>query len=277
MRKAIILWAALTLCTSSTLAAQTIETLPFAKRLKLAKVGDEEAQMSVAAAFETGKNAKLSKAEAAKWYRKAAEQGNVEAQFRLARLLQEGAPDLKKNTDVAAKFYESAARHGHVEAQNWLGYCYQHGLGVPQSDANAVEWYSKAATAGLAKAQNNLGLMYLNGKGVARDLSKARAEFEKAAAQGDSWGYNNLGGLYELGWGAPLDKAKALELYKKAEEAGNRQAGENYKRLMAAIAQEKSTQVKPAAAEPGPSKPPVSAAKPPDLPPKLPKTDSSAD
>src|SRR4029453_3489697 len=164
---------------SPCLHAQTLDVLPFEKKLKLAKAGDEDAQVAVGKAYEQGGDTGINRVEAAKWYGKAAEQGNVEAMFRLARLVSEGAQGVKKNLELAAKLYESAARQGHTEAQNQLGYCYQHGLGLKQSDANAVEWYKKAAAAGLAVAQNNLGLMYLNGQGVARDYAKAFTLFER--------------------------------------------------------------------------------------------------
>jgi hypothetical protein len=237
MRILPVLLAAATLAVmlSGELGAQTLDSLPFAKKLKLAKVGDEEAQMAVAHAYETGEEAKQDAAEAAKWYRMAAEQGNLEAQFRLGRLVQEGAPGLKKNAETAAKLYEGAAKQGHSGAQNWLGYCYQHGLGVPKSDENAMLWYKRAADSGLAEAQNNLGLMYLNGKGSSRDLNKAYALFDRAAKQGDDWGLNNLGGMYEMGWGVAQDKQKALDLYRQSLAKGNSRAKDNLDRLTALL------------------------------------------
>ena len=67
--------------------AQTLDTLPFNKKLALAKAGDEEAQIAVAPALRDGKDVKVNKVEASKWYGKAADQGNAEAQFKLATLL----------------------------------------------------------------------------------------------------------------------------------------------------------------------------------------------
>ena len=216
--------------------SQSLDTLPFSKKLKLAKVGDEDAQMAVAAAYENGTDTILSRREAAKWYRLAAQQGNIEAQFRLARIVHDGDEGLKKSPEMAAKLYEAAAKQGHVEAQNWLGYSYQHGLGFAPSDADAVNWYRRAADAGLAMAENNLGLMYLNGKGVAQDRAEAFRLFERAALKGDSWGLNNLGGLHEMGWGTARDSAKALAAYKSAAEKGNDQARKNHDRLAAVLA-----------------------------------------
>lgn len=215
--------------------SETLDNLSFDRKLRLAKAGDEEAQVAVARAYESGEEIDVNKAEAADWYRKAADQGNPVAMFGLARLISQGAPGVEKSPELAAKLYETAARQGHVEAQNWLGYCYQHGLGIQQSDASAIEWYTKAADSGLAAAQNNLGLMYLTGKGVERDYAKASALFEQAANNGDPWGANNLGGLYEMGWGVKQDWQKALAFYDQASKQGNKHANQGFRRLSTAL------------------------------------------
>jgi TPR repeat protein len=237
--------------------AQSLEELSFPKKLKLAKVGDEDAQMAVARHYELGNKVKRSRLEAAKWYRMAMDQGNLEAQFRLARLVHQGGDGLKQDQVMAAQLYQSAAELGSIEAQNWLGYCFQHGIGVEANDQNAFEWYRRSADAGFAPAQNNLGLMYLTGRGTERGLLRAFEYFQKAAAQGDDWGLNNLGGMYEMGWGVAKDTRRALELYGQADEAGNKPAKDNFARLSAIVegrpvppsaTANATTQIKPAAA-----------------------------
>jgi TPR repeat protein len=236
--------------------AQGLEELSFPKKLKLAKVGDEDAQMAVAKHYEAGSKVKRSRLEAAKWYRMAMEQGNVDAQYRLARLVHQGGDGLKQDLIMAAQLYQEAAELGNIEAQNWLGYCFQHGIGVAANDQSSFEWYRRAADAGLASAQNNLGLMYLTGRGTERSLLRAHEFFEKSAAQGDNWGLNNLGGMYEMGWSVAKDPRRALELYGKAVEAGNKPAQDNFARLSAIVegrpppraVSTETTQVKPAAA-----------------------------
>jgi TPR repeat protein len=213
--------------------AQSLDELSFSKKLKLAKVGDEDAQLAVARAYEIGRQVKRNRLEAAKWYRTAAEQGNVEAQFRLGRLVHQGGDGLKQDLQMAAKLYESAAEAGNIDAQNWLGYSYQHGIGLEANENSALEWYQRAADAGHAAAQNNLGLMYLTGKGTSRNHDKAFEYFSKAAAQNEPWGLNNLGGMYEMGWGTAKDRARALELYKQAADLKNPPAKDNYQRLLA--------------------------------------------
>ena len=192
------MWTRLILILATIAAAgpalsQAFEELPFDKKLKLAKVGDEEAQVAVAEAYEKGIEGVPDIPEAAKWYREAALLGNVEAQYRLARIVARGAKGIKQDLPTALKLYQDAAGKGHALAMNALGQLYQNGQGMPADPAKAVEWYQKAAEKKLAEAENNLGMLYLNGKGVARDLGEAFKHFEIAANQGDGWGLNNLG------------------------------------------------------------------------------------
>ena len=70
----------------------------------------------------------------------------------------------------AAKWFRLAAEQDHATAQNNLGGMYADGRGVPQDDAEAVRWYRQAAEQREAEAQNNLGLMYDNGRGVPVDV-----------------------------------------------------------------------------------------------------------
>lgn len=63
--------------------------------------------------------------------------------------------------------YRKAAEQGHAEAQFRLGAMYFSGDGVPQDDAGALKWYRMAAEQGHAEAQADLTYMYENGLGVA--------------------------------------------------------------------------------------------------------------
>ena len=68
----------------------------------------------------------------------------------------------------AARRYRIAAEQGDVEAQNQLGYMYRLGQGVPKDDVEAASWTRKAAEQGNADAQARLGYMYGIGRGVLR-------------------------------------------------------------------------------------------------------------
>ena len=58
----------------------------------------------------------------------------------------------------AAAWYRKAAEQGYAEAQSNLGEMYVKGQGVPQDYEQAVAWTRKAAEQGNAGGQTNLGL-----------------------------------------------------------------------------------------------------------------------
>ena len=84
----------------------------------------------------------------------------------------------------AVKWFRKAAEQGQADAQFNLGVMYVKGDGVPEDDAEAAKWYRKAAEQGYARAQLNLGFMYADGDGVPEDDVRAFAWFNLAAAQG---------------------------------------------------------------------------------------------
>ncbi len=208
-----------------------LEQLPFVKKMQLAKAGDPDAKMAVAQALEAGVDTKADPAMAAKWYREAALTGNYEAQYRLAKLVEKGAPGLKADKPTAIKLLDSAAKHGHAPSENLLGQMLQNGDGMPVDLKAAVEWYKKAAAQKLAVAQNNLGVMLLKGLGTDRNLDEAFKMFDQAAQGDDGWAMNNLGGMYEMGWGTKKDLDKAKQFYQRAADKGIAISTKNLVRL----------------------------------------------
>jgi len=73
----------------------------------------------------------------------------------------------------AAEWYRMAADQGFGRAQNNLGALYEHGVGVAQDLAAAARWYRKAALQGHADAEYNLGRLYADGSGVPRSYADA--------------------------------------------------------------------------------------------------------
>ena len=66
----------------------------------------------------------------------------------------------------AAVWYRKAAEQGDADAQTIVGVMYVNGHGVSQDYAQALIWYRKAADQGNGRAQLGLGLMYANGHGL---------------------------------------------------------------------------------------------------------------
>ena len=93
---------------------------------------------------------------------------------------------LKGNFDAAHVEWLPLAELGDVEAQFNMGVIYDEGAGVSQDLAVAAEWYEKAAQQGFVDAQANLGMMYYHGQGVPCDHTKAAGWLQMAADQGDA-------------------------------------------------------------------------------------------
>ena len=85
-----------------------------------------------------------------------------------------------------AKELEGLANLGDPRAQYDLAVLFDKGLGVPQSNAEALRWYTRAAEQGDARAQYNLGLMYMNGQGVEPNLVLAYYWVSLSVAQGNA-------------------------------------------------------------------------------------------
>ncbi len=209
-----------------------LQGLSFSKRLKLARAGDDVAALTVATDYENGTNdARKDSVEAAKWYRKAALSGNMEAQYLLSKLIAKGTPGLPIEASDGIKLLQSAADKGYAPAQNEMGLRLQKGTGVAANTAEAAKWYQKASDQNHVSAHVNLGLLLVKGEGITQDFPKALLLFQKAADAGDNWGLNNLGSMYEMGWGVTKDLKQAKEFYRQAAEKGNAMAPLNLSRL----------------------------------------------
>ena len=168
-----------------------------------AEIGYPPAQYYLGAVYKNAPGysirAPLDYAEAAKWFRMAAE--NSAVAFRMAETsalnnpvtssqcnlgcLYANGQGVAKDPEEALKWFRRAADHGYAEAQNLLGLMHQNGSdGLQQSATHAVSWYRKAAEQGFAQAQFSLGIMYGGGMGIARDLAQSTWWLNLAGAQG---------------------------------------------------------------------------------------------
>jgi len=126
--------------------------------------------------------------------RSCAEQGDADLQLMLGDMYYTGTGGyylLPVDYAEAARWYRLAAEQGLAEAQSGLGHIYSDGEGVPEDDAEAARWYRLAAEQGFAEAQNNLGRMYSSGEGVPEDGVLAYMWYNLAAAQGSEVAQEN--------------------------------------------------------------------------------------
>jgi TPR repeat protein len=69
-------------------------------------------------------------------------------------------------------WFRKAGDQGYVDAQCNLGFVFERGRGVKQDFIEAVRWYRKAADQGYAGAQSNPGLMLEKGKELSRTSAR---------------------------------------------------------------------------------------------------------
>ena len=91
-----------------------------------------------------------------KWYTRAADQGDTDAQYRMGMCYEEGW-GVDRDSAKAVVWYERAALLGDADAQHRCGWCHDHGVGVDPDRAKAIEWYTAAADQGHADAACSAG------------------------------------------------------------------------------------------------------------------------
>jgi tetratricopeptide (TPR) repeat protein len=93
------------------------------------------------------------------------------------------AHEVKGNFAEAAVWYRKAAEQGIPHAQFNLGVFLLNGIGCKQNEAEAVKWFQAAANQGYVNAIYNLAFMYENGSGCQRDLKLAFELYQSAAKE----------------------------------------------------------------------------------------------
>jgi hypothetical protein len=185
-----------------------------------AEGGNAESAFKVARAKETGGDA--NPAEAMKMYQKAALAGDSEANMRLGDLYFTGDGG-ERNLPEAFKYYRNAAQLKNPKAYFKMGYCYERGHGIGQSNQEAVRWYQRGVDAGDLNSIANMARFYENGVGVDKDLEKAAELYKIGAEQGEPFSQISLGSLYRSGSGVKKD---LMEAYKWTSMATSRGFGQ---------------------------------------------------
>ena len=153
-------------------------------------------------------------------YRKAAEQGDAEAQCKLGNCYYYGNGVDEDETE-AIKWYRKAAEQGNEEAQNNLGNCYVRcGEYYYNGDdyAEADKWYRQAAEQRIVGSDcdvdmGRIGDRYYNGDGVDRDYAEAVKWYQMAYDDTFSPCSWKLARCYRKGYGVKKSYAKAIRLY----------------------------------------------------------------
>lgn len=153
--------------------------------MTLAKMGEANAQLSIACMYESGMGVQPNPEASVKWYRLAAEQGHPIAQNNLAAVL------LDTNPKEAVQWLFNAAENNVSFAQSMLGDIYSGFYNLPsdirdnmRNIGEAIKWYKKAGDGGFFCAYHQLGEIFSQGQGVEKNERQALEYFFIAANHG---------------------------------------------------------------------------------------------
>ncbi len=124
---------------SDLVPSQKEEYWDLAWHARLADYGDSQSQFIIAQAYEYGRNVEVNPKKAVAFYKKAAEQGHIEACMRLGSIYTENIW-LQKDEAKARQWYMRAAQKGYVPAQIKLSEIYE----AQEEYAKAYEWRERA-------------------------------------------------------------------------------------------------------------------------------------
>jgi TPR repeat protein/serine/threonine protein kinase len=125
------------------------------------------------------------------------------------------------NYGQALPLFSQACSQNHSDSCNYLGWMYQHKLGVDQDYPRAVGYYDKGCKIGSAAACSNLGVMYQDHLGVTQDYVRAVALYTQSCNGNFAIGCDNLGYMYRFSRGVTQDYPRAVALFTKACDGGS--------------------------------------------------------
>ncbi len=187
------------------------------------RAGDAEAQTMLALAYHAGVLLKKDDVEATRLLRKAADRGYMAAEESLGIFAETGIGLDHPSPAEALDWYKKAAQQGSVDAETDIALMYANGKGVTRDPAQAVAWFRRAAEGGDASAQYNLALMYERGEGVQRDYKEAIRWHTAAADQNLIPPLLALAEIYLQPPNSTItaDVSKGMQYYQRAADLGS--------------------------------------------------------
>ncbi len=203
----------------------------FRRLLADAQAGSVAGESVLGALYELGSpTMRRQDTEAAKWFRKAAEQGEPQAQFGLGVMYANGR-GVPQDYAQAMKWFRAAVDRGNLAPSFYLGLFYENGLGVAKNDAEAVKWYTKAAALGPTGLHFDLAVGVGKGLHATDGESEVISNLAMVPPQAQVGAEYNLGMLYWNGRGVPVDRVGAYKWFVLAAGHGNRLAEYNLRML----------------------------------------------
>lgn len=187
-----------------------------------AEAGQPEPQYQLGRLYESGAGVPQDDSLAAAWFRKAAQQDHLDAEFFLASLYLSGRGVPRDSTEAARRF-RLAAERGHSWSQFWMTpslFRTWKSTGDSTAVAEALRWLRAACDQGLPAAEFSLGSMYRTGDGITEDSAQAVRWLTAAADHQSRDAQSMLASMYCTQDWIPAQRAEALRWFHEAAEDG---------------------------------------------------------
>ncbi|MGE4483023.1 tetratricopeptide repeat protein [Acidocella sp.] len=162
--------------------------------------------------------------EAAKWLRIAAEQGDTVAQSDLAAMLSKRQTNSRfTEPPPVHEWFEKAAESGDAIGAYNFAVCLAEGIGVERDESLAAQWFHRAAEH-VVNAQYRYGRILAEGIGVPQNFEEARYWLRQAADKNMLEALLDLAALQIQGIGGPRDDQAACDLLERAAAQGSADA-----------------------------------------------------
>lgn len=178
---------------------------------RMADQGDVNAQNRYALMLLNGEGLSQDLEGARYYYKKAADQGDSDAQYRV--MILDGEGEKKDPKDALLYFKIGDDQRHQVNCYNYANMLYKN----KDCEADLIEarrCFKLSADMGFASAQYNYAIMVYQGEGGEKDLKEARAYFKMAAEQGHLIAQNNYAIMLYKGEGGEIDLEEACTQFK---------------------------------------------------------------
>ena len=186
----------------------------------LGETGNKQAQGFLAQALWSGPKQVFDKAQAAKWAKLAAAQGEPAGQNVLANMYREGFT-VPKDPKEALRLYKLSWSQGYNRAAGNIADIYYQGDGLTKDAAEGFKWLKMGAESGYVPAQHKLAIAYRDGNGTARSDEEATKLLTMLASRGDTDAMAELAHGYRKAFQKP-DYKQAFEWASRSAEKNNR-------------------------------------------------------
>ncbi len=228
-------------------AQQLANNRAFRAQFELAQGGKAEDQYQLACLYHAGKGTLADPVEAAKWCRKAAEQGLLKAMKSLAGSYRDG-DGVDQDERAMVIWLRKAAGLDDADAQCELSIYLSHNGTTDAERAEADKWLRKAATLGQPIAQANLGSRLIQSSEPG-EKEEAVRWFKLSAMQGHTAGMFKYGMMLYLGMGVPKNEVEGAAWLIACEPGDNESLRTTIKDILEKVPADKLSKAQAAAIE----------------------------